>query len=165
VITELLHKHTTCSRVVWRPVVGILKEEGIDLTSGSSDDDSSSSSAAADSSQDDVSPLSSLAGGAEAGSSSSSAGGAVDETASGPGSEQTTSSSSNGSSSSSSSGGGSSHPSTVQVFEAGLTFLATPEAGQKTGGCGARGSIKDFTAVPVCQWWRIPHADRSGCSS
>jgi hypothetical protein len=84
-------------------VVGILKEEGLDLTSssdgGSNGSSDGSNEAATGSSMDDqVSPLSSLAG--DTSSSSSSGDGVVE---------------------------------TVEVQEAGLTFLATPEEGQKTG--------------------------------
>lgn len=85
-------------------MVGILKEEGLDLTSssdgGSNGSSDGSNEAATGSSMDDqVSPLSSLAGDTSS-SSSSSGDGAVE---------------------------------TVEVQEAGLTFLATPEEGQKTG--------------------------------
>jgi hypothetical protein len=105
IIASLLAKHTGRKRVVWQPVVGILKEEGLDLTSsssgtsdtssGSSDGSSDGGQVAAVGSMEEASPLSSLAGEA------------------------------------SSSGEGSAE--TVEVKEAGLTFLATPEEGQKTG--------------------------------
>lgn len=98
-ITRLLLQHTSCSRVVWRPAVGILKEEGIDLESSSSSREQAAAAAAGGDA--DVSPLSSVAEG-DSSSGSSPSGGDVGET--------------------------------VEVVEAGLTFLATPEAGQKTGG-------------------------------
>jgi hypothetical protein len=91
--------------------VGILKEEGLDLDSGSSGD---GEPAAAVSTDEEVSPLSTLAdssGNAAASSSLQQ----QEQPAAG---------------SSSSSGVG---RETVEVQEAGLTFLATPEAGQKTG--------------------------------
>lgn len=105
---------------MWRPTVGILKEEGIDYTQGS-DDSSSSSSGQPDTAaaaEDELSPLASLV---DASSSSSSREG---------GSPQQPTQQEQASSSGSNSGVG--HE-TVEVQEAGLTFLATPESGQKTG--------------------------------
>lgn len=121
-IIQLLQKHTGSSRIVWRPTVGILKEEGIDYTDGSNDSSSSSGqvSAAADA-EDDLSPLASLVDASSSGSS-------VRE----GGSPQQHSKQQQSSSSSSSSSSGVGHE-TVEVQEAGLTFLATPESGQKTG--------------------------------
>jgi hypothetical protein len=104
-ITQLLHKHTGGKRIVWRPVVGILKEEGLDYTSSS--DGGSNEAVVSSSTDEQVSPLSSLVG--DASSSSSSGDGVVE---------------------------------TVEVKQAGLTFLATPEEGQKTG----TGHIHSFHA-------------------